>query len=54
MPDNGEQSGPYKVSRLAIVNEQIRQIGQRANLLGMRQEIEDACWRWWRSWNPYR
>lgn len=42
MPDNAEQSGPYKVGRLAVVNEQIRQIGQKAKLLGMRQEIENA------------
>jgi hypothetical protein len=42
MPDPAEQSRPYKVGRLAVVNEQIRQIGQRANRLGMRQEVEDA------------
>jgi hypothetical protein len=42
MPDNAEPSGSYKVSRLEIVNEQIRQLGQRATLLGMSQEIKDA------------
>jgi hypothetical protein len=42
MPDPAEPSGPYKVGRLAVVNEQIRQIGQRAKVLGMRQEVEDA------------
>jgi|SRR5579884_2978303 len=42
MPDHAEPSGPYKVGRLAVVNEQIREIAQRAELLGRRQEIEDT------------
>jgi hypothetical protein len=42
MPDDAEQAGPYKVGRLAVVNEQIRQLGQRAKVLGLRQEVNDA------------
>ena len=42
MPEKAEPSGPYQVGRLAVVNEQIRQIAQRAKQLGLRQEIEDA------------
>src|SRR5579884_3236645 len=42
MPDLAEPSGPYKVSRLATVNEQIRQIGQRAKVLGMHQDVKNA------------
>ena len=42
MPDNVQEPRPYKVGRLALVNEQIRQIGHRAKPLGMRQEIEDV------------